>query len=142
MNSVGVTRLLLLGPFYSIQTNFLYFFAHDCMCQHVWIIRFLPRQARKESNVPKLKVLLSFKGFTNYLKPCFFNLKYLKTSNNWKFASKSPTYTNSINTILHQSPPLLRNSVALVSALEILLFENTALIQAYFLPIIKPWCHE
>ena len=27
---MGVTRLLLLGPFYSIQTNFLYFFAHDC----------------------------------------------------------------------------------------------------------------
>ena len=29
---MGVTRLLLLGPFYSIQTNFLYFFAHDCTC--------------------------------------------------------------------------------------------------------------
>ena len=27
---MGVTRLLFLGPFYSIQTNFLYFFAHDC----------------------------------------------------------------------------------------------------------------
>ena len=26
-----VTRLLLLGPFYTIQTNFIYFFAHDCM---------------------------------------------------------------------------------------------------------------
>ena len=26
---MGVTRLLLLGTFYSIQTNFLYFFAHD-----------------------------------------------------------------------------------------------------------------
>ena len=25
-----VTRLLLLGPFYTIQTNFMYFFAHDC----------------------------------------------------------------------------------------------------------------
>ena len=25
----GVTRLLLLGPFYTIQTNFMYFFAHD-----------------------------------------------------------------------------------------------------------------
>ena len=29
---MGVTRLLLLGPFYNIQTNFLYFFAHDCKC--------------------------------------------------------------------------------------------------------------
>ena len=28
---MGVTRLLLLRPFYSIQTNFLYFFAHDCI---------------------------------------------------------------------------------------------------------------
>ena len=28
---MGVTRLLLLGPFYSIQTNFMYFFAHDCI---------------------------------------------------------------------------------------------------------------
>ena len=28
---MGVTGLLLLGPFYSIQTNFMYFFAHDCM---------------------------------------------------------------------------------------------------------------
>ena len=28
---MGVTRLLLLGPFNYIQTNFLYFFAHDCM---------------------------------------------------------------------------------------------------------------
>ena len=28
---IGVTRLLLLGPFYTIQTNFMYFFAHDCM---------------------------------------------------------------------------------------------------------------
>ena len=28
---MGVTRLFLLGPFYSIQTNFLYFFAHDCI---------------------------------------------------------------------------------------------------------------
>ena len=27
---MGVTSLLLLGPFYSIQTNFLYFFAHNC----------------------------------------------------------------------------------------------------------------
>ena len=27
---MGVTRLLLLRPFYYIQTNFLYFFAHDC----------------------------------------------------------------------------------------------------------------
>ena len=27
---MGVTLLLLLGPFYSIQTNFLYFFAQDC----------------------------------------------------------------------------------------------------------------
>ena len=32
---MGVTRLLLLGPFYSIQTNFLYFFAHDCTCVHL-----------------------------------------------------------------------------------------------------------
>ena len=28
---MGVTHLLLLGPFYTIQTNFLYFFAHDCI---------------------------------------------------------------------------------------------------------------
>ena len=27
---MGVTRLLLLWPFYTIQTNFMYFFAHDC----------------------------------------------------------------------------------------------------------------
>ena len=27
---MGVTRLLLLGPFYYIQTDFQYFFAHDC----------------------------------------------------------------------------------------------------------------
>ena len=27
---MGVTCLLLLGPFHYIQTNFLYFFAHDC----------------------------------------------------------------------------------------------------------------
>ena len=26
----GVTRLLLLGPFYTILTNFMYFFAHNC----------------------------------------------------------------------------------------------------------------
>ena len=32
---MGVTRLLLLGQFYSIQTNFLYFFAHDCTCVHL-----------------------------------------------------------------------------------------------------------
>ena len=28
---IGVTRLLLLGPFYTIQTNFMYFFAHGCI---------------------------------------------------------------------------------------------------------------
>ena len=28
---MGMTRLLLLGPFYTIQTNFMYFFAHDCI---------------------------------------------------------------------------------------------------------------
>ena len=28
---MGVTCLLLLGPFYFIQNNFLYFFTHDCM---------------------------------------------------------------------------------------------------------------
>ena len=28
---MGVTHLLLLGPFYSIQTNFMYYFAHDCI---------------------------------------------------------------------------------------------------------------
>ena len=27
---MGVAGLLLLGPFYYKQTNFLYFFAHDC----------------------------------------------------------------------------------------------------------------
>ena len=27
---MGGTRLLLLGPFYTIQTNFMNFFAHDC----------------------------------------------------------------------------------------------------------------
>ena len=27
---MGVTRLLLQWPFYTIQTNFLYFFAHNC----------------------------------------------------------------------------------------------------------------
>ena len=27
---MGVTRPLLLGPFYYIQTKFLFFFAHDC----------------------------------------------------------------------------------------------------------------
>ena len=26
----GVTRLLLLWPFYTIQINFMYYFAHDC----------------------------------------------------------------------------------------------------------------
>ena len=33
---IGVTRLLLLGPFYSIQTNFLYIFAHDCIMVRAW----------------------------------------------------------------------------------------------------------
>ena len=28
-----VTRLLLLGPFYTIQTNFMYLFAHDCISE-------------------------------------------------------------------------------------------------------------
>ena len=27
---MGVTRLILLGQFYTIQNNFMYFFAHDC----------------------------------------------------------------------------------------------------------------
>ena len=27
---MGVTHLLLLGSFYNIKTNFMYFFAHDC----------------------------------------------------------------------------------------------------------------
>ena len=31
---MGVTRLLFLGPFYSIQTNFLYFFAHNCILHY------------------------------------------------------------------------------------------------------------
>ena len=35
---MGATRLLLLGPFYYIQTNFLYFFAHH------WILLFLYNQ--------------------------------------------------------------------------------------------------
>ena len=30
-----VTCLLLLGPFYTIQTNFMYFFAHNCKKQSV-----------------------------------------------------------------------------------------------------------
>ena len=32
---IVVTRLLLLGPFYYIQTNFLYFFAHDCTSYNI-----------------------------------------------------------------------------------------------------------
>ena len=28
---MGVTRLLLLGQFYTIQSKFMYFFAHDCI---------------------------------------------------------------------------------------------------------------
>ena len=27
---MGVTRLILLGQFYTIQNNFMYFFAQDC----------------------------------------------------------------------------------------------------------------
>ena len=33
---MGVTHLLLLGPFYTIQTNFMYFFAHDCNYHNLW----------------------------------------------------------------------------------------------------------
>ena len=38
----GVTRLLLLGPFYTIKINFIYYFAHDCTyCKRkAWL--FLP----------------------------------------------------------------------------------------------------
>ena len=32
-----MTRLLLLGPFYTIQTNFMYFFAHDCNFEKKWL---------------------------------------------------------------------------------------------------------
>ena len=54
--------------------------------------------------------------------------------NLYDFASKSPSCTNSTNTILHQSPPLILNGIwfALFPALVFLLFANPTLIQAYF----------
>ena len=38
---MGVTCLLLLGLFYSIQTNYMYFFAHDCNYNMLsnWVVR-------------------------------------------------------------------------------------------------------
>ena len=38
---MGVTRLLLLEPFYTIQTNFMYFFAHDCTYFPLLLIAYL-----------------------------------------------------------------------------------------------------
>ena len=38
---MGVTRLLLLGPFYTIQTNFMYYFAHNCtLTLNIWFFRY------------------------------------------------------------------------------------------------------
>ena len=39
---MGVTHLLLLGQFYTIQTNFMYFFANDKRHFKLWLIYFLP----------------------------------------------------------------------------------------------------
>ena len=32
---MGVTRLLLLGLFYTIQSKFMYYFAHDCIIDKI-----------------------------------------------------------------------------------------------------------
>ena len=32
---MGVTRLLLLGQFYTIQSKFMYYFAHDCKASSI-----------------------------------------------------------------------------------------------------------
>ena len=35
-HGIIMTRLLLLGPFYTIQTNYMYFFAHNCNYHNLW----------------------------------------------------------------------------------------------------------
>ena len=53
---MGVTRLLLLGPFYTIKTNFMYFFAHDCSKQLVTPVNLTNYLiSRIGSTLPKLK---------------------------------------------------------------------------------------
>ena len=39
---MGVTRLLPLGPFYTIKTNFMYFFEHNCIifCLFQFLLHF------------------------------------------------------------------------------------------------------
>ena len=55
---MGVTPLLLLGPFYTIQTNFMYFFAHDSTLSHIsigtfsyFIIRFYYRAIKQKPDL-------------------------------------------------------------------------------------------
>ena len=49
---MGVTRLLLLGPFYTIQTNFMYFFAQYCMYDTVHGGKYYYLNLNSISNMP------------------------------------------------------------------------------------------
>ena len=52
---MGVTRLLLLGPFYYIQTNFLYFFAHNSKCRmkltSILVIDYIQTERETETDI-------------------------------------------------------------------------------------------
>ena len=66
---MGVTRLLLLGPFYSIQTNFLYFFAHDCKKRTSGIIGLRNKFLNAQANKKRLCNLTSQNYIIQYILP-------------------------------------------------------------------------
>ena len=65
---VGVTRLLLLGPFYTIQTNFMYFFSQDCKKNFVmsyhWLLN-LTLDVEMSDKLLNVCLNLNLKAFSN-----------------------------------------------------------------------------
>ena len=71
----GGTRLFLLGPFYTIHINFMYYFAHDCIRKSAYLSTELWRSLRKTSS----KISKSWRLLANW-------------SNSWSNGSSNWTH--------------------------------------------------
>ena len=74
--------LLLLGPFYTIQTNLMYFFAHDCM--YSTCVYFLGKLANKQHNVYEMSIFIKLLKYTKATRPTLNQCFKPSIMNEWK----------------------------------------------------------
>ena len=89
---MGVTRLLLLGPFYSIQTNYLYFFAHDC--KYILLIGVCTDSAKKVEDDTHDKIIELIRQESVNVDEMVKHMKDLEAQTSVDIQSDSPKSSN------------------------------------------------